>query len=145
MSSISVAILADQERLDVLVDRRGDGQRALAVRGAADPVEPGSLVSTFTTTRCSPPGCGEDRLDVGDLQGRPAAPGGLLRPDGRFGQGQRGRGQARELPTRSAASVRIDSCSVRSPSWSARGLGRFERLSVLIGAPAASLVGRVPL
>ena len=35
-----VALLADEQWLDVLIDRRGDGQRALAMRGAADPVKP---------------------------------------------------------------------------------------------------------
>ena len=36
MSSIRSHSLPIEQRLDVLIDRGGDGQRALAVRGAAD-------------------------------------------------------------------------------------------------------------
>ena len=91
-----VALLADKSRLDVLIDRRGDGQRALAMRGTADPVEPRLAREHLDDDEVLAFGLGEDRLYVGDLQGRPAAAGGLLGPDSHFRQGQRGRGQARD-------------------------------------------------
>ena len=80
----------------MLIDRRGDGQRAFAVRGAADPVEPRFVCEHLHDDEVLAIGLSQDRLDIGDLQGRPAAAGGLLRPDGRLRQGQRGRGESRE-------------------------------------------------
>src|SRR5262245_47811782 len=62
------------------------------------------------------PGLDEDRLHVGDLQGRPAAACGLLRPDSRFGQGQRGGGQACE--SQDTPSRRLRSVHARlAPGW----------------------------
>ena len=57
-----VALLADEQRLDVLIDRRGDGQRTLAVRGAADPVEPRLVREHLHDDEVLAPGLGEDRL-----------------------------------------------------------------------------------
>src|SRR5262249_43109517 len=87
-----VAFLAEEERLDMLIDRRGDGQRALAVRGAADAVEPRLAREDLHDDEVLALDLSEDRLHVRDLQRGPPATGGLLRPDDPFGQGQRGRG-----------------------------------------------------
>ena len=80
----------------MLIDGGGHGQRALAMRGAADPVEPRFVREHLHDDEMLAIGLSQDRLHVGDLQGRPAAAGDLLRPDGRLRQGQRGRGESRE-------------------------------------------------
>src|SRR5262249_14111614 len=68
-----VAIAADPERLQVLLDRGLDREGALGERGAAPAVEPGLARLHPDHHEADAVGRGQDRPDVADLHGRGGA------------------------------------------------------------------------
>ena len=81
-------ILADHERLQVLIDRCRDGQRSFAVRGATDAVKARFAGQHLDDDQVIRAGLCQDCFDVGNFERRQTA-GGRLR-GGAYGQGSAG-------------------------------------------------------
>ena len=91
-----VDVAADQERPQILVDRRFDDERALRERGTAPAHQAGLGGLHLHQHQPDPVGCGEDRLDVADLHR--SGPLDRLCVGGRGGRHRAGDGRRRERP-----------------------------------------------
>ena len=91
-----IAVLSDDEGLQVVFQIGGDGMGPLAVGGAADAVKARFAGQDLYDDQVVRAGLGEDHLEVRDLDRRHAAAGGGLGGSQRAGPGQQASGGSAE-------------------------------------------------